>query len=356
MANFHRNEIAGLQGTFEFRSLRDDLADLRAKAPAGVVDPTVIALPDKSEQGQNIHAMRLGKNPAMPILIAGCHHAREWISVEVPFLIAKFLIENYGTDAQVRRLVDASDIWIVPMVNPDGHEHSVLHERMWRKTRPTDPTRHAVDPNRNYDTTTWGSPTGHFSDTPSSDIYRGPSPGYAKEVIAMQNLITSTKFKVTLDYHSYGRFVLFPWAGRIGPHPDAKQDEMAAHLKQVIDTKGQTYTKIPASALYPQIAGVPPAQGVVTGGMLDFVVEHVPEAIAITVELEPGIDDPRGFALPESEIDPAFALHRASILTLLNCISTIRVSPPTRKLTLRQGAATDLTVFQQDCAKVFAAY
>ena len=94
MANFHRNETAGLQGTSEFRSLRDDLADLRAKAPAGVVDQTVIALPDKSEQGQNIHAMRLGKNPAMPILIAGCHHAREWISAETNRRLFTYIVEH----------------------------------------------------------------------------------------------------------------------------------------------------------------------------------------------------------------------------------------------------------------------
>ena len=362
---FHRNEIAGPQATsmgiagavtLTFRSLKDDLANLRATAPPGVVDRAIVALPDKSEQGQNIYAIRIGKNPAMPLLIAGCHHAREWISVEVPYLIAEYLIQNYNADPQVRRIVDGSDIWIVPMINPDGHEHTVLNDRMWRKTFPTDPARKAVDPNRNYATSLWNTPVGQFSDVETSELYRGPSAGYAKEVVAMQNLINSKQFKATLDYHSFGRFCLFPWAGRIGPHPDPKQDEMATTLKRVIDARGTTYRKLPGSALYRQLMGISAAASVVPGGMMDYVVENVPNSIAITVELEPASGDPRGFALPESEIGPTFNLHRASILTFLNCIATIRAAPPVRRLLLHQQAATDLLVFQRECWNAFSGY
>ena len=63
----------------------------------------------------------------------GCHHAREWISVEVPFYVAKHLLENYSTDAHIRGLVNQSEIWIVPLVNPDGLEYSIHFYRYWRK-------------------------------------------------------------------------------------------------------------------------------------------------------------------------------------------------------------------------------
>ncbi|MBI3953184.1 MAG: hypothetical protein HY330_01580, partial [Chloroflexi bacterium] len=241
--------VGGLPLTMTFKSLKDDLAALRAAAPAGVVDPAVTSI-GRSEQGKDIHAIRIGRNPASPVLIAGCHHAREWISVEVPFLIAEFLVTKYAGDALVRRIVDSRDIWIVPMVNPDGHEHSVLVERLWRKNFPTAVGRESVDPNRNYAASTWGAPEGAFSTDPAEDNYRGPSAGFAEEVKAMQTLISARQFKGTLDFHSFGRFVLFPWSGRTVAHPDALQDGMAAHLERVIDAKGRDYLRLQASKLY----------------------------------------------------------------------------------------------------------
>ena len=55
------------------------------------------------------------------ILIMGAHHAREIMSVEVPLLFAKYLLASYGTDPAVTALVDTRAVWIVPMVNVDGH-------------------------------------------------------------------------------------------------------------------------------------------------------------------------------------------------------------------------------------------
>lgn len=365
MAQYHRNDTAGPQATsmrvggrrvrMTFRSLKDDLAALRAAAPAGIVDPGVTSI-GKSEQDKDIHAIRIGKNPSVPVLIAGCHHAREWISVEIPFLIAEFLVNNYNADENVRRIVDARDIWIVPLINPDGHENSVLNDRLWRKNFPTDAARKKVDLNRNYATAFWNTPTGQFSDDPNDDAFRGPSPAHAKEVVAMQNLIKNKKFKGTLDFHSFGRFVLFPWAGRTGPHPDALQDQMGAKVEGVIDSKGTNYLRMTGAQLYPHLFGIPPDQGIVPGGMMDFVVEQVADSIAVTVELEPDHSDPRGFVLPESEIQPTFDLHRGAILTFLNCIGSIRRPPASRRLLLQPDVDNALVVFQSDCSKAFAGY
>lgn len=361
MANYHRNELSGPQavptvGTVTFSSLRDDLAALRAAAPAGIVDPAVISI-GSSEQGKPIHAIRIGKNPAIPVLIAGCHHAREWISVEIPFLIAKELVEKYSQDINIQRIVDSRDIWIVPMVNPDGHEHTVLKVRLWRKNFPTASGRKSVDPNRNYNTSTWNASQGAFSDDPTDDSYRGPTGGYAAEVTAMQTLITAQQFKGSLDFHSFGRFVLFPWSGNVAPHPDALQDGMAGKVERIIDLKGKDYTKLQASQLYTLSPwSQPPEDAKVPGGLMDFVVENVPDSIAVTVELEPEHTDPRGFILPDTEIEPTFKLHRGAILTFLNCIGSIRTPPTPNPLVLQPGVNNDLTIFQTDCTKAFETY
>lgn len=370
MGQYHRNDDAGPQKTsmkksgvpitMTFRSLRADFEKLRKSAPAGVVDQSVVTLPDKSEQGKDIHVIRIGKNPSMPVLMVGCHHAREWISVEVPYLFAEFLVNNYGSDPRVKRIVDACDIWIIPMLNPDGHEHSVLVDRDWRKNRPKDPSRPSVDLNRNYETAQWNITKGAFSDTASDETFRGKTPGFALEVIALQNLIKKQKFKGLYDFHSFGRDIMYPWFGRTDPPPDQFQREMALHVKRVIDAKGKAenieYEAFQGVDLYVQAWGVTREEGRMPGNLKDFMIETVPEAIVTGLELEPASGDPRGFSLPESEIESTFNLHKAAMLTFLNCLDTIKKPVETAKLLLKEGKENNLVVFQPECWRALANY
>lgn len=51
------------------------------------------------------------------VFIVGCHHAREWISVEIPLLFAKYLPENYNLDPQVQKVVEGAQIYIMPTLS-----------------------------------------------------------------------------------------------------------------------------------------------------------------------------------------------------------------------------------------------
>ena len=367
MAQYHRNDDQGPQKTsmkksgvavtMTFSSLRADFEKLRKNAPAGVVDQAITKLEGKSEQGKDIHVIRIGKNPNLPVLMVGCHHAREWISVEVPYLFAEFLVNNYEKDSKVRRIVDACDIWIIPMLNPDGHEHSVLVDRNWRKNKPTDASRPSIDLNRNYETAQWNITKGAFSDDPKDESFRGKTPGFAMEVIALQNLIKKQKFKGMYDFHSFGRHIMYPWFGRTDPPPDKFQREMALHIERVIDAKGEAqhidYDEFQGVDLYVKAWGVKPEEGRMPGNLKDFMIETVPDAIVIGLELEPGSGDPRGFVLPESEIEPTFNLHKAAMLTFLNCLGTIKKPVETKRLLLKEGG-NNLVVFQPECWRAFA--
>ncbi|MHC4695672.1 MAG: M14 family zinc carboxypeptidase, partial [Planctomycetota bacterium] len=63
-----------------------------------------------SIEGRPIHALRISDDapvvdPEEPgMVILGCHHGREWISVEVPLFFAQHLAENYLRDGDVTRL------------------------------------------------------------------------------------------------------------------------------------------------------------------------------------------------------------------------------------------------------------
>jgi len=152
----------------------------------------------ETTEGRNIWAIKISDNVSenkseTGVLIVGCHHAREWISVEIPLYLAKYLTDNYSTDCKVNELVDNTEIWIVPMLNPDGHEYSRTTYRLWRKNRRNNGDgSFGVDLNRNYGYK-WGG-AGSSGDT-FSDVYRGPSEFSEPETQAIRDLIISHDIK-----------------------------------------------------------------------------------------------------------------------------------------------------------------
>ena len=77
-----------------------------------------------SIEGREIRLIKIGKprsdgitKPA--IWIDGGIHAREWISPASVGYVIHSLVENYNRP-EVRNLVDTFDIYVVPVLNPDG--------------------------------------------------------------------------------------------------------------------------------------------------------------------------------------------------------------------------------------------
>ena len=124
------------------------------------------------------------------ILLVGSHHAREHLSTEIPIMLAKHLTENYSSDAQIKRLIDTRDIYIVPILNVDGKLHDIKGARykMWRKNRAINEKSSAkgVDLNRNY---SYGWGTGGSSKSPGSAVYMGPAPFSEPETLAIKHLL-----------------------------------------------------------------------------------------------------------------------------------------------------------------------
>ncbi len=174
-----------------------------------------------SIQGNYIFAMKISDytdidEDETEVLIVGCHHARELMSVDVPLMLAEYLLVNYGTSPQVTDIVDEREIWIIPMLNPDGHiyvqyNHLGSSWQWWRKNRRDNGDgTFGVDLNRNY-SYMWGYDDVGSSGESSSLTYRGPSPFSEPETQAMRDFCVSRSFNVALSYHSYSELILFPW-------------------------------------------------------------------------------------------------------------------------------------------------
>ena len=182
----------------------------------------------KSLQGRDLLALRLNSaasgNEASTrpgIVFMGNHHAREHLSAEIPLLLAKYLINN-REKPEIKTLLAGRDVFIIPMVNPDGVEYDVDGDRyhMHRKNMRQNPDGSAgVDLNRNYGFH-WGE--GGASTDPGSDTYRGPAPFSEPETQSVKAFIEAHgNLTVLLSFHTFSELILYPWGHTHAPIPDA---------------------------------------------------------------------------------------------------------------------------------------
>ena len=110
----------------------------------------------QSYENRTLAYMKIGAPSASSkkvIVIESTIHAREWLAMATTVYLVDKMLNQYNTDATVKRMMDTYDWIIIPTANPDGYEYSKTSERLWRKTRsPTNIARCVgVDPNRNWD-------------------------------------------------------------------------------------------------------------------------------------------------------------------------------------------------------------
>ncbi len=199
-----------------------------------------------SYEGRDIPAIKISDNAPIEedepeTIICALHHAREAVTVEVVMYIINYLSDNYGRDEKVTSLVDSTEIYIIPIVNPDGKVYDdsggIMSEGgHWRKNRQPCSGGMGTDLNRNY-SYHWGGP-GSSSCCSDVESYRGMSPFDAPETRAVKTFVEAhPDITVFLDYHSYGGIVLWPWGYTLDPIPDLED-------RQVHEIIGTHYASI----------------------------------------------------------------------------------------------------------------
>src|SRR5690606_33739531 len=121
------------------------------------------------------------------------------------------LLEKYKSgDELIKQILDKLNFHFIPVVNVDGYQYTWDVERLWRKNRRrNNDGSYGVDLNRNWPYA-WKGPGG--SDIPSSETYRGPSPGSELEVSSIIRYFNTTpNIVIAVDYHSYSQLILRPW-------------------------------------------------------------------------------------------------------------------------------------------------
>ncbi|MCB0403439.1 MAG: zinc carboxypeptidase [Bdellovibrionales bacterium] len=263
----------------------------------------------QSVEGRDINGIRISSSAAVDALptaiFIGCHHAREHLSVEVPLMLAQYLVAQYDSNPRVKEMVDTREIWVVPMLNPDGAEYDISSGsyKWWRKNRRQNSgSSYGVDLNRNYGKG-FGGPGS--SSSPNSDTYHGPSAFSEPETAAVRDFVRArNKTTVLLSFHTFSELVLWPWGHTEDLISDAKD-------RSVFETMGRKmaswnrYTPQKSSDLY-----------VASGDTTDWAYDEL-KIFAFTFELSPSSLFGGGFYPGASAIQPTFTENLEPTLYLI---------------------------------------
>ena len=311
MTESYLSDFATARATAGYHTVQSLEADLRRLADD---NPEIVELHEigRSVENRPLWALRIGerRGSADKVAVLGCHHAREWMSVEVPYRLAEHLVDNASAEP-IRSWLQRGEVWVAPMVNPDGHEHTRTQNRLWRKNRRRNPDGSiGVDPNRNYGYM-WGVLNVNTSShVPSDDTYVGPRAFSEPETRAVRNLVARELFGGVLTYHSYSQLILYPWGYTSSPVEDetdlGTMRGLAQEMQRLIrGVHGRTYTAQQASELYPT-----------AGDTTDWVYGEY-DVPSFTVELRPATALEGGFILPADQIEPCWEENRPAALAFL---------------------------------------
>ena len=187
-------------------------------------------------EGRPIPALKISRRPELDeskpaALIFALTHGREHLSTEMALYTMRFLLEGYGTDAGLTNLVNQREIYVVPVLNPDGDVYDITggSYQSWRKNRRPNPDgSFGVDLNRNF-AYRWGC-CGGSSDIMAQENYRGPAPFSEDETQALRDFVTAhPNIRVSLSLHTFSELVLWPYGYTRERVPaDMRPDDQAA--------------------------------------------------------------------------------------------------------------------------------
>ncbi|MBA2792837.1 MAG: zinc carboxypeptidase [Thermoleophilaceae bacterium] len=293
-------------GRDSYRTLEDYNNEMKqlVEGNPGLVKPVV--LPFKTFEGRTVQGIEISNNvnarDGKPVFLQlSLHHAREWPSGEHAMEFAYELVKGSkapgGAGDRVRSLLNRTRTIVIPVVNPDGFNHSRTRgiaaaegpgggrgapnpgqedELLNIASNPTGEYRRkncrlandsesgncdaafaaglaatGVDPNRNYGGL-WGGPGA--SELMVDEDYRGPGPFSEPETKNIRELVSNRHVTTLITNHTYSDLILRPpGVQSLGAPPDENQgykalgDAMAAengYLSQkgfeLYDTTGTT--------------------------------------------------------------------------------------------------------------------
>jgi carboxypeptidase T len=189
-----------------YEEVREKLAQAQQKHP----DIATVETIGKSYLQRPIEVIRISSSDKdVPrVLFVGGIHGLEKVGVEMVIRLMDRLLEGHGTDQRITTMLEQRQVWLVPVLNPDGYATSR------RKNA------RGVDLNRNF-AVGFSSP-GSASRWRLWPFYAGPSPYSEPETRAIKDLTARVPFSIALSFHSFGGLINFPYGHTRTPAKDNK--------------------------------------------------------------------------------------------------------------------------------------
>ena len=166
-------------------------------------------------------------------LIEANIHSVEWTGSTAALHLIQRLVDGYGSDEKVTRLLDTRTMYVVPRLNPDGAEHALQEGRFIRSSV-------------------------------------RPYPTSEPEVRAMVQAVTERP-NITghIAYHTFSGVHLRPYAGR----PDEEFPTQDLRAYKIIGERGTELTGYPAVSVFHDFKYDP--KMTIKGGAHDWMYDHL---------------------------------------------------------------------------------
>lgn len=244
-------EYGSMSGYYTYEEMLEQLDSMHAMYPNLITLRDSLPATDSvstSHEGRPLWMVKVSNNANVDenepeMIYTALHHAREPGSLTQTIFYLWYLLENYGSDEQVTAILNHTELYFVPCLNPDGYVYNQTIQPggggMWRKNRRDngDGTI-GVDLNRNY-AHQWGYDNQGSSPQTNSNTYRGPYPASEPEIKLITNFVDNHDFKFALNYHTYGGLLIYPWGYSDSFTPDSL--EFSAFSKHMVSKNGYTF-------------------------------------------------------------------------------------------------------------------
>ena len=218
-------ELGSMGGFLTYQEMLDNLDAMHAQYPNLISERTPIG-PILTHEDRPIYWLRISDNPNVDeeepeVFYNALHHAREPNGLSQIIYYMWYLLERYETDPEVQYLLNNTEMYFVPMINPDGYIYNETTNPngggLWRKNKRDNNTNgqfeegeDGVDLNRNYGYE-WAFDDYGSSGFPGSAVYRGPSAFSEPELQNVRDFCNEHEFQIALNYHTYGNLLIYPW-------------------------------------------------------------------------------------------------------------------------------------------------
>lgn len=218
--------LGSMGGYYTYAEAMAILDDMRVKFPQLVSGKDTLGY---THEGRPLVAVRISDNPDVvetgedEWLMTALHHSNEVMGMSVLYYYVWYLLEHYEDDAVIKKLLNHSALYIIPVVNPDGLAYNESTNPAgggtWRKNRKPRvigaTTHYGVDLNRNYGYNWAYSHAGQLGQAGSNfagnSYYRGTAAWSEQETSLLRDFCQSRNFTAAFNYHAWDDSFNYPW-------------------------------------------------------------------------------------------------------------------------------------------------